>query len=135
MARIAIIDDDLDFLRYVCQALGDEGWEPLPCSDSLSAFDTVRREQPDAVLLDVRMETGQSGLDICRFLRLHPATATIPIILCSADSITVRNNAAWLSEHDVDILNKPFDLDDLYAAVAAAAARAMLANGRAASTA
>ena len=136
MARIAVVDNDPDFLTYAHEALSDRGWDVLPCRDTLTAFEVVRREVPDIVLLDVRMETPRSGWDICDFLRFHPLTAAIPIVMCSADSVAIRERGHWLREHGIAVLHKPFDIDDLYATVEAALERRRAGDhGRAASSA
>jgi CheY-like chemotaxis protein len=114
MPRIAVVDDDVDFLGYMNHALSDEGWSVLTCSDSLRALAMLRQELPDVVILDVRMASSHSGWEMCAFLQMHPATQHIPIIICSADTAAIRERETWIAKRGLSVLHKPFDLDDLY---------------------
>jgi len=123
MPRVVAIDDDRDFLGYIEDALADDGWEVITGTDSLSAAALVAREQPDVVLLDMRMQSKDSGWEVCAQLRENPTTQHVPIILCSADAVTMRGRDTWMRDNGIIALEKPFDLDDLYLALGAALAR------------
>jgi DNA-binding response OmpR family regulator len=123
MVRIAVVDDDRGFLALMTDALAERGWEVLTCSDTLSALTFLRDERPDVVILDVRMATAESGWEMCDFLQLHPATAHIQLIVCSAATDALRDRAQWLQERNIAVLEKPFDIDQMYAVVQVAAAR------------
>ncbi len=58
-------------------------------------------------------------MQILELLRLDPATSHIPIIVCSADSRLLREKESILRGKGCDILEKPFDLEDLLAKVQA----------------
>jgi DNA-binding response OmpR family regulator len=126
VARIAIVDDDADFLEYMADALSDMGYEVLTSSDSLTAPTFLREKQPDVAILDVRIGTSEGGWEICSFLQRHPATHHIPIIICSAATDVLQERKEWLRDHEIAVLEKPFDIDVMYAVVQSA-----LAHGRA----
>jgi CheY-like chemotaxis protein len=48
---------------------------------------------------------------------LDPETRSIPVVMCSADWTELQAKEAWMKEFGVGILPRPFDIDDLYAAV------------------
>lgn len=123
MVRVAVVDDDTDYLHLMEDALGQLGWEVITCSDSVSAFSLLKDSLPDVVVLDIRMETPESGWDVLTFLRLHPMTLAIPVIVASADADAVRSREEWLRAHGVGILSKPFDLDDLQCSIENAIAK------------
>jgi DNA-binding response OmpR family regulator len=137
MWRIAIVDDDRDFLTLMTDALADRGWEVRTCSDILSALEFLRDERPDVAIVDVRMDTAESGWELCDFLQLHPATAHVQIIVCSAATDILRVRAQWLADRAIGVLEKPFDIDKMYAVVDAAMRRAgyPTSDGRAISSA
>jgi DNA-binding NtrC family response regulator len=120
VTRIAVVDDDRDYLGLIADMFADRDWEIVTCHESLGAFTLLRDSRPDLVILDIRMETAQSGWDILTFLQLHPATHEIPVIICTASVDEVRSQEAWLRKHGIAYVPKPFDIDTMYRAVDAA---------------
>ena len=118
-AVIAVVNNDTVFLDLMAELLAGEGYEPLVCKEGDKAYALVKERRPDLVVLDIRLDQPEAGWTILELLRLDPATATIPVIVCSADAPFLRAKAATLRELDCDVLEKPFDLDTLLAKVAA----------------
>ena len=121
-ATIAVVNNDTAFLELMGELLGGEGYRTLICKEGDKAYALVKERQPDLVVLDIRLDHPESGWTILELLRLDPATARIPVIVCSADGRFLREKAAALADLDCDVLEKPFDLDMLLAKVAAALA-------------
>jgi len=69
------------------------------------------------VILDLRMEAPDSGIQIIRAVRSNPLTLTLPLLICSADGAGMAAHASFLQEHHVPALNKPFDLEQLLSLV------------------
>ena len=84
--------------------------------DGAQAIDAARRVPPDLVLSNVVMPVAD-GIDLTRWLRTNPSTATVPIILLSANNLmeTVRRG---LEAGASDYLLKPFRPKELLALVA-----------------
>ncbi len=84
--------------------------------DGAQAIDAARRETPDLVLSNVVMPV-IDGIELTRWLRANPSTATVPIILLSANNLTdtVRRG---LETGANDYLLKPFRPKELLALVA-----------------
>lgn len=111
---VAVIDDDTAFVDLVEELLKDEGYRVLVGrSGGKEAHELVRETQPDIVVLDVRLGTPDSGWLVVELLRLDPTTATIPIIICSADGQFLRQKQEQLRMRNCDYLEKPFLLDEL----------------------
>jgi CheY-like chemotaxis protein len=51
---------------------------------SSEAYEFVKEQRPDLVLLDIRMETPEAGWIVLELLTLDPQTRDIPMIICSA---------------------------------------------------
>ncbi len=117
MAHIGVIDDDRDFLALMEDVLVDRGWDVTCCHDTLSAFTLFTEQSLHAVVLDIRLETAQSGWDILTFLEGHPRLASLPVVVCSGDVLELRERATWLQERGIRVLHKPFDLVELYDAL------------------
>jgi CheY-like chemotaxis protein len=112
-ARIALIDDDPDFTGLILELLAEYGWDAVACNDDCTAVDCVRDEQPDLVILDVRMRTRESGWQILDRLADDPDLRAIPIIICTAALDDLKARQDWLDERHIATLAKPFDIDDL----------------------
>ena len=100
-------------------ALEADGYEVHASAD---AFGDIRRVKPDLVILDLFLHGDTAGWQQLDILTHDPATRGIPVILCSAAIATLGSARATLATLDVAVLEKPFDLEQLVAAVAAALA-------------
>ena len=116
---IAVVNNYTVFLDVMAELLAAEGYAPLVCKEGDQAYALVKERRPALVVLDIRLDQPEAGWTILELLRLDPATAKIPVLVCSADALFLRAKAAALRELDCDVLEKPFDLDTLLAKVAA----------------
>jgi CheY-like chemotaxis protein len=120
-ARIALINDDTTYLQLMEDLLqAEEGYEVLVCKVSSGAYEFVKEQRPDLVLLDIRMETPEAGWMVLELLTLDPQTRDIPMIACSAAIRDLQDHEGLLKKYDIDVLPKPFDLDTLLEKVEAA---------------
>jgi CheY-like chemotaxis protein len=110
---IAVMNDDTDFLSLMHELLTGEGYRCFICKERDRVYALVKEQQPDLVILDIRMGAPEAGWTILELLRLDPTTARMPVIVCSADSIFLRAKEESLRALHCDILEKPFDLDAL----------------------
>ena len=118
--HIAVVNDDTTFLRLMDELLRtEEGYEVSTCFVGSEGYDFVRNTQPDLVILDLvfgnSAEEGWRTLDL---LTLDPATRRIPVIVCSAATYALHQHEDWLRRFDVEVLQKPFDLEVLLQKVA-----------------
>ncbi|HZT97164.1 MAG TPA: response regulator [Chloroflexota bacterium] len=115
--RVTVVNNDTDFLSLMKEVLADRGWETTVIRESGSAYRLIKEHQPDVLLLDIRMETPESGWNVLELLKLDPETRDIPVVVCSAAALDVRAKEEWLHDRGIDVLVKPFEIDDLYLAV------------------
>ena len=117
-ARIAVINDDTPFLDLMHQLLQEtEGYEVRTRKEWEGAYEFVKSQRPDLVILDIRIGGEERGWQILQMLTLDPETLPIPVIVCSAAVDDLHEHQALLDRYGVRALPKPFDLDDLLAAV------------------
>jgi two-component system, OmpR family, response regulator MprA len=109
--RVLIAEDDRGVRQAVERALRFEGYEVTTAADGAEALDAIRRDPPDAVILDVMMPH-VDGLTVCRRLRAH-GDAT-PILMLTARH-EVSDRVAGLDAGADDYLVKPFALEELLA--------------------
>jgi len=117
---IAVVNDDTAFLSLMNDLLNAEGYQTLLCIESDKAYETLKEKNPDLLILDIRMERPDTGWMVLELIRLDPTTTNIPVIICSADAVFLREKAELLRKHGCDILEKPFELRDLLEKVQAA---------------
>ncbi len=119
--RIAVINDDTPFLDLMRQLLEEtEGFEVVTRKEWDGAYQFVKEVRPDLVILDIRIGGEERGWQILQMLTLDPETLPIPVIVCSAAVDDLHEHQPVLDKYGVRALPKPFDLDDLLAAVRAA---------------
>ena len=112
-ARILLADDDASLRFVLSQALGKEGYAVRATGNVATLSKWVREGEGDLVLSDVYM-----GED-CVFDALpamRAARPTLPVIVMSAQS-TVATALSAAGAGAYDYVPKPFDLDELMAAV------------------
>lgn len=116
-ATILIIDDDADTIQLYCRYLQGRNYmiEVAQSADQARLFIHAR---PQVILLDILMAK-EDGWDILRYVRSEPATADIPIIICSVLSQPELALAMGASS----VLKKPISEHDLVAAIEAAMPR------------
>lgn len=81
--RILIADDNPQILELLEAYLEGLGAEILTVADGEATLETVERQRPDLILLDVMMPR-RSGFEICRTLKQNPAFRHIPIVIVTA---------------------------------------------------
>ncbi|MEY4386896.1 MAG: hypothetical protein RLY20_2179 [Verrucomicrobiota bacterium] len=115
MKKILVIDDE-EWLRDMVKiALVDRGYKVIEADNGSTGIELARKELPDLILCDVRMERVDGYLTLAT-LHNEPATAAIPFILMTgmADAAGMRHGMELGAD---DYLPKPFTIDGLYAAV------------------
>jgi CheY-like chemotaxis protein len=125
--RIVIADDSPTLRRIVSSVLTSAGYEVVQAEDGVDAVQTVFREQPDAVVMDVQMPR-VSGYVATRLLKDDWQTAEIPVVLLT--SLDAASDRYWGSKTGADgYLTKDFEAPDLTGAVASVLDRAAAARG------
>ena len=95
--RILIVDDDLDLLELLKDALHDR-YDVDVASTALDAASRLAVFQPDVILLDIRLPD-LSGLQVCRHFQGYKKSRNVPILTMSAyggeiDPVEVRRCGA-----------------------------------------
>jgi CheY-like chemotaxis protein len=116
---VLLIDDEAPILRSTQLILELVGCTAHTAANAEAAFESAGRARPDVILQDVRMPGLDLGAHLRRLAR-EPSTAGVPVVLFSA-SMEIDELAARYPEHEV--LEKPFSVPDLVAALERAAKR------------
>jgi DNA-binding response OmpR family regulator len=120
--KIVVIDDEKDFSFFVKHNfIANGGYSVICVNDPLKAFDTVRREIPDVIILDIIMPK-KSGLQVLEAIKDDPKTVSIPVILLTAlgdEEARLKANQLYCE----DYLTKPVSLETLRTKVESVLAR------------
>src|SRR5271163_1494147 len=108
--RILVVEDNQLSSKVLKQLLTAHGYEVLESSQGLRALDLARDEQPDLILMDIRLPD-ISGLEVTRLLKQDDQTKTIPIVAVTALASPEYEKKGWESGCDAYIL-KPIILDN-----------------------
>ena len=117
-ARVLVVDDDPQTLRYVRETLTEAGYTPLLAGDANDLSELIRTEKPGLVLLDL-MLPGSDGIEL---MKRVPELGDLPVIFISGygrDETIARALEAGADDYIV----KPFSPTELTARVRAALRR------------
>jgi len=85
MARVAIIDDDVELSENIASLLQTEGFTVSVRDSTEGAVEELVRDKPDLLILDVMFpENPSAGFDLARRIRQTPEIRDLPIILLTA---------------------------------------------------
>ncbi|HEX6290968.1 MAG TPA: response regulator [Herpetosiphonaceae bacterium] len=115
-ARVLILDEDPVLCDLYRTVLEDEGYEGI-VAQALPEIDMVIRLQPDLILLDYFYGSTPHGWIFLIQLKTYVETDHIPVLLCTSDVAAVNAHAHDLATFNVNVVHKPFDLNDFLAAV------------------
>ncbi len=113
--KILVVDDERAVRESLRRALALEGYDVDLASDGEEALESVRRAEPDALILDVLMP-GVDGLEVSR--RLRRSGSKVPILMLTARD-AIENRVEGLDAGADDYVTKPFALEELLARVRA----------------
>jgi two-component system phosphate regulon response regulator PhoB len=122
MARILVVEDEVDIRQILAYNLGQAGHEVFTADRGSVALDLARKELPDLVLLDL-MLPDISGLEVCRQLKSDPALREVPVMMLTARSEEIDRVVGFELGAD-DYVVKPFSVRELMLRVQAVLRRA-----------
>ncbi len=116
-ARILVVNDTQEILELFRLLLEDEGYEVMLSSFPIQKVTEIEQMHPDLIILDFVFGDQKSGWQMLQMLKMWSSTASIPIIVCTAATQLVREQEGYLVSKGVHVVYKPFDIDELLAAV------------------
>ncbi|MFO7742579.1 MAG: response regulator [Anaerolineae bacterium] len=111
MPKILVAEDERDIRELIGFSLRFADFEVVLTQDGKEAIEKASAENPDLILLDVRMPK-MSGYEVCRLLKEDPSTSDIPIVFLSAKG-QEKEIEEGLHSGALDYIVKPFAPDEL----------------------
>jgi two-component system response regulator HydG len=108
--RIIIVDDDPELCETLSGALGRRGFNAKAIGHADEALALLRDEDADAMVADVNLSSGESGLQLCQ--RVAESRPDLPVIIMTAQaSFEVAVSALRAGAYD--FVAKPVSADSL----------------------
>jgi DNA-binding NtrC family response regulator len=112
-AHVLVVDDELLIRESLRVALAGEGWETSSAGSGAEAWQRFQQDRPDAVVLDLVLgDIG--GIELLRRMQKE-APDTKVVVITAHGSIELA--VAAMKEGAYDFIKKPFELDEILAAV------------------
>lgn len=109
MSKILIVDDEEKIRRNFSEILNIEGFTTIEASNGPSALESVRKEDPSTILLDLNMP-GMNGLEVLR--ELGKIDQNIPVIIVTAHG-DIPSAVEAMKDGAYDFIMKPPDIERL----------------------
>ncbi|HEX9618383.1 MAG TPA: GAF domain-containing protein [Anaerolineales bacterium] len=109
---VLAIDDDPDVVYLLGENLAEAGYQVIGASSGQEGMQKARSLKPFAITLDIMMPN-KDGWQVLHELKSDPDTRSIPVILLSI----IDNKELGYRLGAADYLVKPFDQDDMLAAL------------------
>ncbi|WP_458411645.1 response regulator [Schinkia sp. CFF1] len=113
--KLLIVDDQYGIRILLNEVFQKEGYQTFQASNGMQALQIVEQDRPDLVLLDMKIP-GMDGIEILK--RLKEIDQTIEVFIMTAyGELDMIQQAKDLGARTH--FAKPFDIDDIRAAVKA----------------
>jgi two-component system alkaline phosphatase synthesis response regulator PhoP len=113
---ILVVDDDPDLVESVSMKLESYDFRVAKAYDGVEAWDKIKEERPDLIILDVMMPR-KNGYELCDELKKSEEYKDIVVVLLTAvadavisSSYTHMDGKTTLAD---DFIPKPIELDRL----------------------
>ncbi len=113
---ILVVDDDPDLVEAISMKLESENFRVAKAYDGIQAWEKIKVEKPDLIVLDVMMPR-KDGYAVCNEIKTDPQHKGITVVLLTAvgsavtsTNYTHRDGRTTLAD---DYLPKPIDLGKL----------------------
>jgi len=117
MAKILIVDDEIQFIKMTQLRLESSGYEVIWAYNGEEGLSKAKSEMPDLIILDLMMPV-MDGYTMLKELRMDGQIKNIPVMLCSAKMVQEIEEIRRKLGAD-GCMKKPFDSAEFLAKVKA----------------
>lgn len=109
--RVMVVEDDNPILEMMDLLIRRLGYVPILEPDANAALETIQRDPPALILLDIMM-VPIDGWTFLKRLRELPGMRELPVILFTA-APEVGERMRQINDPFVSVLHKPVSLEEL----------------------
>jgi signal transduction histidine kinase len=85
--RVLVVDDEPDQVTLISKVLREEGYQIEKAYDGQEAIESMKRSQPDLIILDLMMPK-VNGFEVIEYLKDGEETREIPILVLTGKELT-----------------------------------------------
>ncbi|MCC7362320.1 MAG: response regulator [Anaerolineales bacterium] len=104
--KVLVVDDDWLNRDVLAIYFAHMGAEVISAPDGFKALELATADPPDLVMMDMAMPR-MDGIEACRFLKSHPATQFVPVVIVTAMESDETRTRALAAGAD-DFITKPY---------------------------
>lgn len=114
--RVVCIEDEPEMIDLVRLILGRKGFFVIGANGGIEGLETVRREKPDLILLDLMMPD-MDGWEVYQQIKADPGLREIPVIVVTAKAQSIDKVLGLHIAKVDDYITKPFGPQELLESV------------------
>jgi two-component system response regulator VicR len=114
--RVVCIEDEPEMIDLVQLILGRRGFDVIGANGGIEGLETVRREKPDLILLDLMMPD-MDGWEVYQQIKADEELREIPVVVVTAKAQSIDKVLGLHIAKVDDYITKPFGPQELLASV------------------
>ena len=114
--RVVCIEDEPEMIDLVRLILGRKGFDVIGADGGVEGLETVRREKPDLVLLDLMMPD-MDGWEVYQQIKADDDLRDIPVVVVTAKAQSIDKVLGLHIAKVDDYITKPFGPQELLESV------------------
>jgi DNA-binding response OmpR family regulator len=114
--RVVCIEDEPEMIDLVRLILGRKGFDVIGANGGIEGLETVRREKPDLILLDLMMPD-MDGWEVYQQIKADAELRMIPVIVVTAKAQSIDKVLGLHIAKVDDYITKPFGPQELLESV------------------
>lgn len=122
MARILVVEDEIELNKIICRSLRERGYDVISATNGVEALSSTENTKFDMILTDIMMPR-MDGFELADSIRL--TDKEIPIVFMTAKDDKASKMLGYSIGVD-DYIVKPFDIDILIMKIGAILRRAKI---------
>lgn len=108
---VAVVNDEVAFVRVLNALLHDLGYDSLLLQVGEVAYESLKQERPDLIILDISSSQADVSWRMLDLLTIDPATQGMPLIICTVPDEKYEQRAAQIAALGHHVIEKPFVID------------------------
>ena len=114
--QVVCIEDEPEMIELVQLILGKQGFNVVGANGGIEGLETVRREKPDLILLDLMMPD-MDGWEVYQQIKADSDLRQIPVIVITAKAQSIDKVLGLHIAKVDDYITKPFGPQELMESV------------------